>query len=189
MFAPLHSKPNPSIASQIPPSQKQHPSALIFEKLQSPETLNTFQDTWIKVFNIHRNYSHSERFSINMLDYILTSRLQVTAETVLGIYRPNSAKRQDDIVIGHLQEREDLNASIQLLKRASRSIVQSASITSSSSTLTAMEECSNHYTKHFNRYTSSSVDPSFRTCSADDTIGIPTLNILIYYWNTNTNLW
>ena len=157
--------------------------------LQSPETLNTFLDTWIKVFNIHRNYSHSERFSINMLDYILTSILQATTETVLEIYRPNSAKRQDDIVIGHLQEREDLNASIQLLKRASRAIAQSAPMTSSSSTLTAMEECSNHYTKLFNRNTSNSVDPFLRTCSADSTIGIPTLDILIYYWNTNTNLW
>ena len=171
-FQPPH--PSTSSKNLQPDSSSVQSTPLRFhiQKLQNPETLNKFQNTWRKVFNIHRGYTHSEQFSIDMLDHILISQLQAAAETVLGIYKPNTTKRKDDIVIGHLRERHDLNASIQLLKRASRSMAQSAPITSGSRTLTPLEECSNHYSKLFNRGSNHSPSDEYQTRFTESSIGI-----------------
>ena len=147
------------------------------QKLQNSETLKEFQNTWTKAFNIHSGYNHSEKFSIDMLDYLLAAQIQATAETVLGIYIPNSAKRKDDIVIGRLQERQDMNASIQLLKRASRAGAQSTPMTSSSSTLTAMEECTTHYASLFNRDENYSNTAECQTSINDSSIGKSTRDL------------
>lgn len=152
-------------------SNKSTPLRFHIQKLQNPTTLKKFQNTWRQAFNIHRNYTHSEKFSLDMLDHILASQVQATAEIVLGIYQPNSAKRQDDIVIGHLRERHDISASIQLLKRASRANAQAAPITSSSLSSTAMEECSDHYSKLFNRVSNSLTDDASIPSTENGSIG------------------
>ena len=152
-------------------SSKSTPLRFHVQKLQNPTTLKKFQDTWIQAFNIHRNYTHSEKFSLEMLDHILASQVQATAEIVLGIYQLDSAKRQDDVVIGHLRERHDISASIQLLKRASRAIAQASLMTSSSLSSTAMEECSDHYSKLFNQVSNSLPDDSCISTSENAPMG------------------
>jgi hypothetical protein len=84
-----------------------------------------------------------------MLDALLVAKIETISGQVLGTYSPHQVRKKDDRVAGQLSNRQDMAATMQLLKRGLRSSTANCPVVSSSKTATPMQECMQHYSKLF----------------------------------------
>ena len=109
-----------------------------------------YQKNWAAMEVLFTSFQGSERFDIDMLDALLCSGVQAVAETTLGIYKPQEARKKDDNVAKELATQLDMPASIQLLKCAQHASTASLQLISSTPQSTPIQECNDHYSKIFN---------------------------------------
>jgi len=105
-----------------------------------------------------------------MLDGLLCSAVQGVAETVLGIYQPENARKKEDQSAQRLATQLDMPSSIQLVKRAQRTSTTALQMVSATSTSTPMAESIDHYSTIFN---TSDYIPNFRAIRPDNTPNSP----------------
>jgi len=100
--------------------------------------------------SLFTRFKGSEAFDVDMLDTLLCSAVQGVAETVLGVYKPEDARKKPDQSAQTLATLLDLPSSIQLVKRAQRTSTTDLKMVSATSTSTPMAECIDHYSTIFN---------------------------------------
>jgi len=120
------------------------------QRLQTPEIVLQYQKHWTMREDLFTFYKGSESVDLDMLDSILCSAVQAVGESVLGIYPPAKARKAPDNTAKELSKQLDMNASIQLLKRAQGASSIAVHLVSSTDQSTPMEECIKHYTTMFN---------------------------------------
>jgi len=129
----------------------QPPVRFRVQRLQQPSIATSFRQAWSILHQLYDSHKGSEKFDIDMLDSILCSTIQSISETELGLYQPNQVRKMDDTTAKHLGQQFDMTASIQLLKRAQRTVTATMPIISSSPNLTPLQECIRHYHHIFNK--------------------------------------
>jgi len=90
------------------------------QRLRKPEVVQAFQKNWALMDSLFTRFRGSEAFDVDMLDALLCSAVQGVAETVLGIYKPEDARKKEDQSAQKLATQLDMPSSIQLVKRAQR---------------------------------------------------------------------
>jgi len=120
------------------------------QRLREPEIVQKFQKNWALMDSLFTRFKVSEAFDVDILDGILCSAVQVVGETVLGIYKPEDARKKEDQSAQRLATQLDMPSSIQLVKRAQRTSTTGLKMVSAASTSTPMAECIDHYSTIFN---------------------------------------
>jgi len=120
------------------------------QRLRKPEVVQKLQQNWALMDSLFTRFKGSEGFDVDMLDGLLCSAVQGVAETVLGIYHPEDARKKEDQSAQTLATQLDMPSSIQLVKRAQRTSTTGLKMVSATSTLTPMAECIDHYSTIFN---------------------------------------
>jgi len=120
------------------------------QRLRKPEVVQKFQQNWALMDSLFTRFKGSEGFDVDMLDGLLCSAVQGVAETVLGIYHPEDARKKEDQSAQTLATQWDMPSRIQLVKRAQRTSTTGLKMVSATSTLTPMAECIDHYSTIFN---------------------------------------
>jgi len=99
--------------------------------------------------SLFTRFKGSEAFDVDMLDGLLCSVIQGVAETVLGIYKPEEARKKEDESAQRLATQLDMQSGIQLVRRAQRTSTTGLNMVSATSTATPMAECIDHYSTIF----------------------------------------
>jgi len=140
------------------------------QRLGKPEVVQKFQKNWALMDSLFTRFKGSEAFDVDMLDGVLCSAVQGVAETVLGIYQPEDARKKEDQSAQRLATQLDMPSSILLVKRAQRTSTTGLKMVSATSTSTPMAECIDHYSTIFD--TSDHI-PNFETIRPDHTPNSP----------------
>jgi len=140
------------------------------QRLRKPEVVQKFQKNCPLMDSLFTRFMGSKAFDINMLDGLLCSAVQGVAETVLGIYYPEDARKTEDQSAQRLATQLDMPSSIQLVKRAQRTSTTGLKMDSATSTSTPMAECIDHYCTIFD--TSDHI-PNFQAIRPDHTPNSP----------------
>ena len=136
--------------TQLPPLPSTIPTRFHIQRLRDPDIVRQYHAPWTMMETLFSSFKQSESYDIDIVDYLLCAAVQAVAESVLGTYNPEECRKMDDKIANRLATEFDILASIQLLKRTQRSTSVGVQLVSSTSMLTLMEECVNHYSKVFN---------------------------------------
>jgi len=140
------------------------------QRLRKPKVVQKFQKNWALMDSLFTRFKGSEAFDVDMLDGLLCSAVQGVAETVLGIYHPEDARKKEDQSAQRLATQLDMPSSIQLVKRAQRTSAIGLKMVSATSTSTPMAESIDHYSTIFD---TSDHNPNFQAIRTDHTPNSP----------------